>query len=331
MLHGLLHRMQSARMNSAHAGGRRSPRRESAFGDISPSVDEGVLQKGSIRLDMAVASSCGKSHAVNEDCHSALDGALPLFVVADGVSSGAMASCASRELVSRIHAALGRGRIDADAVRSAVLDADREVGRTIASRTQASGAATVALCASTEASLSRWLVAWVGDCRVYRLSAERDGMAQLLTLDDTYRHLNELPPPGGSLDDPARMVGNGAVYAPNVRDVDLGRDEMLLLCSDGVHKHAAPSDIARLLRGPTSLAGRCLRLIEFARTSGSKDDATVLIVHRAERAGGRISRRVLFGALLIALAAGALLWLAAHLAMAPALPRASSQAAMVPP
>jgi protein phosphatase len=327
----MLRKVQDARMNVAKAGGRRSPRREKVYSDTSASVCEAVLERGSIRLDTAVASSCGRSHAVNEDCHSALDGTMPVFVVADGVSSGAMASCASRELVSRIHATLEHGRIDADAVRSAVLDADREVGRTIASRTQASGAATVALCAGTEASLSRWLVAWVGDCRVYRVSAEGDALAQLLTLDDTYRHLNELPPPGGSLDDPARMVGNGAVYAPNVRDVKLGRDEMLLLCSDGVHKHAAPRDIARLLRGQTPLAGRCLRLIEFARTSGSKDDATVLVVHRAERAGARIARLLLLG-VLIALVAGALLWFAADMGVAQQLPAASSSgAALVQP
>ena len=86
----------------------------------------------------------------------------------------------------------------------------------------------MALCAATDTSLSRWLVAWVGDCRVYRVSAVRGAAAQLLTQDDTYRHLSEQPPAGGSLDDPARMVGNGAVDAPNVRDVDLGRDEMLL-------------------------------------------------------------------------------------------------------
>jgi protein phosphatase len=326
--HVLLPKVPSARMNAAKAGDRQSPRRESARNDTSASVREAVLEMGSIRLDAAVASSCGRSHAVNEDCHSALDGTLPLFVVADGVSSGAMASCASRELVSRIHGTLERGPIDADSVRSAVLDADRAVGRTIASQTQASGAATVALCAGTEASLSRWLVAWVGDCRVYRVSAEPDGLAQLLTLDDTYRHLNELPPPGGSLDDPARMVGNGAVYAPNVRDVDLGHDEMLLLCSDGVHKHAAPRDIARLLRGQTSLAGCCLRLIEFARTSGSTDDATVLVVHRAERPSARVARLVLLGAL-IALVAGALLWLAADLTMAQNVPPASSSGAEV--
>jgi protein phosphatase len=254
---------------------------------------------------------------------------LPLFVVADGVSSGAMASCASRELVSRLHETLERGRIDADAVRSAVLDADRKVRRSIASLTDASGAATVALCAGTGGSLSRWLVAWVGDCRVYRVSALHGGPAQLLTLDDTYRHLSEQPPPGGSLDDPARMVGNGAVDAPNVRDVDLGRDEMLLLCSDGVHKHAGPHDIARLLRGPTPLAARCMRLIEFARKSGSSDDATVLVVHRAERARARLARLVSIGAL-IALVATALLLLAADWVTAQRLPAAAPHTKVQP-
>ncbi len=276
-------------MNVAKAGNRRAPQRESARSDRSALVRKALFATGWIRLDTAVASSRGSSHAVNEDWHSALGGISPLFVVADGVSSGAMASCASRELVSRLHETLERGRIDADAMRSAVLDADREVGRSIASLTDASGAATVALCAGTGASLSRWLVAWVGDCRVYRVSAVHGGPAQLLTLDDTY--------------------------------VDLGRDEMLLLCSDGVHKHAGPHDIARLLRGPTPLAARCVRLIEFARTSGSNDDATVLVVHRAERARARLARVVSIGAL-IALVATALLLLAADWVTAQRLPAA---------
>src|SRR4051812_47581358 len=58
------------------------------------------------RLEAAVATSPGGRHVVNEDCHSALDCAIPLFVVADGVGGGALASRASRELVSRLHAEL---------------------------------------------------------------------------------------------------------------------------------------------------------------------------------------------------------------------------------
>ncbi len=95
-------------MNVVRAGDRQAPPRESARCDRSAFVREAAFATGWIRLDTAVASSRGRSHAVNEDWHSALGGTLPLFVVADGVSSGAMASCASRELVSRLHETLER-------------------------------------------------------------------------------------------------------------------------------------------------------------------------------------------------------------------------------
>jgi PPM family protein phosphatase len=310
-------------MNVTKARVRQSPQPENTASDRSIFVREAAFASGWMRLDTAVASSRGRLHAINEDWYSALDGARPLFVVADGVGSGAMASHASRELVSRLHQTLELGRIDADAIRCAILTADREIGRSIASRTDASGAATVALCAASGVSRSRWLIAWVGDCRAYRVSALRGAAAQLLTQDDTYRHLNQQPPSGGSLDDPARMVGNGAVDAPNVRDVDLGRDEMLLLCSDGIHKHATPGDIARLLRGEMPLATRCVHLIELARASGSNDDATVLVVQRAERTRARLARLISFSGL-IALVAGALLWFATDWVTAQRLPPASA-------
>jgi len=261
------------------------------------------------RLSAAVATSRGGRHAVNEDSHSALEAGSPLFVVADGVGGGARASLASRELVERLHAALDGTRPNTDAVRSALLDADRAIGRSIAAHGSATGAATVALCAALGASLSRWLVAWVGDCRVYRLPRADDAAAQLLTRDDTYRHLREAPPAGGSPDDPARMVGNGAVDAPNVRGVDLFAGEMLVLCSDGVHRHASPEEIARVLREKVPLARRCVRLIELARVHGSRDDATVLVVHRMRRSVARSARLAVF-AVALALAAGAGLWLA---------------------
>src|SRR6185436_5290741 len=150
---------------------------------------------------------------------------------------------------------------DAGRIRDAVLRADREVGRSIARHTDGAGAATVALCAGTGMLLSRWLIAWVGDCRVYRVSARGEEPAQLLTVDDTYGHLSEVPPPGGSRDDPARMVGNGAVSSPNVEHVALHDGEMLVLCSDGLHKHIEPGDLSRVLHESAPLARRCSRLL----------------------------------------------------------------------
>jgi len=134
---------------------------------------------------------------------------------------------------------------------------------------------------------SKWLIAWVGDCRAYRLSGRGELHFELLTRDDTFRQLDEAPPDGGSPDDPARMVGNGATTGANVVVRGLGSGELLALCSDGLHKHVAPSEWRRALTQPVPLARRCDDLIALAAANGSTDDATVLLVQRTGFANAR--------------------------------------------
>jgi PPM family protein phosphatase len=258
------------------------------------------------RLVVASASSPGACHAVNEDSHSDLARPAPVFVVADGVGGGAMAAWASRQVVRRLHAALEREAIDGDALRHALLDVDREVRRGIARRTPRSGAATAAVCVGTGAFLSRWFIGWVGDCRIYRLRGDPGTPPQQLTRDDTYATLGETPPPGGSKDDPARMIGNGAVSDPNVERIELRSGETLVLCSDGVHKYVDAGEMARVLRGPAPLGRRCLQLLELARAAGSPDDATVLVVQREASRRARALRYGCAGALLTLLLSAAL-------------------------
>lgn len=233
------------------------------------------------RFEVAVASACGSVHEVNEDAHSAPGGDGRLFVVADGVGGGAMAQLASRYLVALLHASLAVGRIDAERVRAAVLDADRRIAQRIAQQTDRPGAATLALCALVDATASRWLIAWVGDCRVYRFAAGEGAAIELLTRDDTFGQLGEAPPAGGSPDDPARMVGNGAVGRASVAQYTLAASAVLVLCSDGVHKHLGAADWQRVLAQDVPLAQRCRDLVALVRAQGSIDDATVLLVQRA--------------------------------------------------
>ena len=262
----------------------------------------------------AAATSASPMHRVNEDCHSPLEPGLRLFVVADGVGGGALASTVSRALVSDLHRSLGDRTPDADTLRDALLDADRDIARSVARHHAGCGAATVVLCAPRDAALSQWLVAWVGDCRAYRIDPSDDADAEALTSDDTYRHLGEAPPPGSGPDDPARMVGNGAVDVPNVRGVDVTPGALLVLCSDGVHKHTLDADIARVMREAGPLERRCARLVDLARQRGSRDDATVLAVQRAPSRRWRVARVALAAALVVVLL-GALAWLVAPAAL----------------
>ncbi|MGZ8260830.1 MAG: PP2C family protein-serine/threonine phosphatase, partial [Caldimonas sp.] len=210
------------------------PGRRAAPAAKAVDVREAVYADAFRCIDAAAVSSCGSLHAVNEDAFSALDASARLFVVADGVGGGAMAGTASRLLVAALHDALDGRPIDAERVATAMLDADRTIAAAIARVTDRPGAATVALCAPLDAFASRWLVAWVGDCRAYRWSPRAGGTIELLTCDDSFAHLGEAPPPGGSPDDPARMVGNGATTGANAVLVGVERGELLALCSDGV-------------------------------------------------------------------------------------------------
>ncbi|HMC15722.1 MAG TPA: PP2C family serine/threonine-protein phosphatase [Albitalea sp.] len=229
-------------------------------------------------IEAAVASACGSLHGVNEDAHSALTRSGPLFVVADGVGGGAMAAMASRQLVAHLHAALDGHRIGVASVRQAVQAADRAIAQSIAEITDQPGAATLALCAPVNALASKWLLAWVGDCRIYvRRSA---APLRALTHDDSFGQLNETPPPGGGLDDPARMVGNGAVSQANVAFTELGQGDLLIVCSDGVHKFVDAVAWERLLEPPMALVQQCEQTVALARSNGSSDDATVLLVRR---------------------------------------------------
>ena len=241
-----------------------------------------VFADASRRIEVAVASSCGRDHAVNEDAHSGLAGSGRLFVVADGVGGGAMAQVASRMLVGELHAALAAGEPDGARIDRAILSADRAIAAAIARVTDRPGAATVVLAAAIGRSAAEWIVAWVGDCRAYRWTAGAAERIVPLTLDDTFRNLGEAPPAGGSPDDPARMVGNGATMGAHSALQTLAAGELLALCSDGVHKHVAVADFDRVLAQRVALAARAEQLVALARSQGSADDATVLLVERGE-------------------------------------------------
>ena len=258
-------------------------------------------------LVSAFASATGISHTVNEDCCLHFpSAAAPMFcAAADGVGGGAYGEVASHALAQHCAAASWEVYRNPARLVAWLKQGDAVVREAIALRSDRRGAST--LVAAWFLSPGKAHLSNIGDCRAYCLRPRWFGKGwhiRQLTQDQTYANLKRNPPPGGSPGDPACMAGVGAVGEPPVTPVSLGEGELLLLCSDGLHKFVTDADLAAItgtgLREGLGLQAICQRLVEAAQRNGSHDDISALLVQRRHWFG---ARRVYWLALLAALLA----------------------------
>ena len=236
-------------------------------------------------LTAGYASEAGIHHACNQDsCTHAPSADRPGFCgVADGVGGGAHGEIASSVLLSHCAEAPKATYRDPDRLVDWVIRGDARVAEAIARRTHQAGAATLA--AAWFPSQGTAHLVSVGDCRVYRLSPGMQRYSiRRVTQDQTYASVAEAPPPNGRPNDPARMVGAGAVGVPAVVKTEIREGELLLLCSDGVHKFVRDEQIANVVSAGLdqgrSLETICGALVRTAKTNGGHDDASALLVLR---------------------------------------------------
>ena len=236
-------------------------------------------------LTAAYASEPGHDRTRNEDCCSHVPSAeRPDFCgVADGVGGGAHGEIASSVLLEHCAQASKNTYRDPARLVEWLTKADSQVREAIARRGDQSGAATLA--AAWFPSQGTAYLLNVGDCRVYQLRPGDSRYAiEQLTVDQTYASCAQQPPPNGKPDDPARMVGTGAVGVPPVVKAQIRQRELLLLCSDGVHKFVSDRQIAEVVSGGlgsgSSLGAICNALVRAAKRNGSHDDASALLVLR---------------------------------------------------
>lgn len=226
------------------------------------------------RLRYGAASLCGSYHKENEDSHTPAHPDPLWLAVVDGVGGGALGKLASQTLLQQLGQLPPDALYSQDCLRDWLHAADLAVAQTLAKHTSQPGAATFVAAWPSQEHTGRWHLSWAGDCRAYRLS--QDHGLQLLTTDDTYFNLGELPPPGGHGDDPARMVGSGAVDEANYASVQLFPGDILFLCSDGLHKQVSDKELQDILHQPISLDARCFQLCQRAHQNGGRDDATLI-------------------------------------------------------
>ena len=213
-----------------------------------------------------------------------------LYAVADGVGGSAGGRVASAIAVASIVEYLGEAvgwyngygadyaKDFPEHLRTACQRAHEHLVETFRLHTRGGPATTLTLAMIV---WPRAYIVHVGDSRVYHLRGE---VLRRLTRDQT---VGEALVSQGMPREKVEQAGlynvlSSAIGArdmtPVVDFIPLDHGDVLLLCTDGLTKHASDTRIQELLVGTAGAEGACRSLIDAALSAGGSDNVTAVVV-----------------------------------------------------
>ncbi len=245
----------------------------------------------------------------NED-NFGYDTRLGIFVVCDGMGGQAAGEVASKIAVdtvlgyfqheekSRGSEVLGREFAEvsklANGLANAVLLANKAIRAASTQDTGSAGMGCTLVAARVDGNL--FSIAHVGDSRIYLI---RGGAIQQLTTDHSLV-MEQVRRGMITLEEAehfemqnviVRALGSEDSVEPDLADLTLEENDTLLLCSDGLSRYVKDAAMLELIKG-RSLEEACDALIEAAKTGGSDDNITCLLIRAVWQSwSGRMFRR----------------------------------------
>jgi protein phosphatase len=248
-----------------------------------------------------VTSSAGRKRGRNEDVGVA-DNDLGLFLVVDGMGGHARGDVASQivgESIRKFVADTARDRdktwpfgfdptvsFNVNRMRAAVGIANLHLAQRIQEDERLRGMGATMAGALVDGD--RAVISNVGDCRTYLI---RDGGIQQLTLDHSWvaeQVRNGLINAGDAKRHPLRNLVTRAVSGSeehvdvDVREMPLQSNDLLLVCSDGLHGLLSDEDLlAQVTAHADAPQAACDAMVALANERGAPDNVTVVIVRVA--------------------------------------------------
>jgi serine/threonine protein phosphatase Stp1 len=237
---------------------------------------------GSLRLEDAALTDVGLVRAENEDGHASLPQAQ-VWLVADGMGGHENGRFASQAIVEAVSAATMPEEFEAacQALSRAVQAANQRIYAVASEAGKVMGSTFVALLLRGD----EFAVLWAGDSRAYLFRDDR--LHQLSRDHSQVQHMLDrgLLSAEEAADHPMRHVLARAVGAQPALEIDAirdraQRDDLFLLCSDGLHGVIDDDQIAAILRQQG--AGSARALVAACLERGAPDNVTVVLVSASE-------------------------------------------------
>lgn len=247
----------------------------------------------------AAASHVGKIRSNNQDSGYAGE---YLFVVADGMgghAGGDVASALAIQSIAHVDRRFDSAADAAEALRSALLEANHELAETVFEHPELAGMGT------TVSSIVRvgdqLALAHIGDSRIYRW---REGSLTQVTKDHTF--VQRLVDSGRITAEEAAIHPRRSVLMRVLGDVDLTPEidiEVLdtragdrwLICSDGLSGYVAESRLAELLAEHPDAGVAIQALIDESLDNGAPDNVTAVVVGVDDSPSSSVGSPVMVG------------------------------------
>lgn len=249
-------------------------------------------------LEASGATDVGMKRRLNEDVF-VVDPEAGMYLVADGMGGHAAGEVASRVATDEILRAFKEGPSDADETWPEHWDSGRSAAANLIVDAIVAGHHRVTMAMNKDADLKgmgttvvvavhlpgddRIVICHVGDSRAYRY---RRGGLTLLTNDHSWVH--EQVEAGFLTEEAARThplknvvtqaLGGNSEPKVDVLEDDIDKDDIYLLCSDGLNSMLTDAEIAAVLETGGSLDETCNRLIAEANERGGSDNISVVLM-----------------------------------------------------
>jgi protein phosphatase len=247
-----------------------------------------------MRLIAAGKTDVGCVRKHNED-NLLLDVELGLLVVADGLGGHAAGEVASQIVVDRVAHFISQTvekdrtwpleydvslNYDGNRLKVALLLSDQAIAEDIRSNPERETMGSTVVAGLVHGN--KLTMAHVGDSRAYLINGE--GITQI-TRDHSWvaeQVAHGILTPSEARVHPFRNVitqalGNGGDLDVAIQELELGKMDQLLLCSDGLSGMVSDQDIWTIVKGAESLEDAVSQLVARAKENGGEDNVTVIL------------------------------------------------------
>ncbi len=228
----------------------------------------------------------GKTRTVNQDyvyCSRHSIGKLPnLFIVADGMGGHKAGDLASKFSVQTFVEAVKSSKKEnpISIISDAIQYTNKKLNEMAATSPDYTGMGTTFVVVSIE-GLSAY-VANIGDSRLYVMSDELRQITRDHSLVEEMVHNGTLERDDACYHENkniiTRALGGNTEVIPDFFEVELSKNETILMCTDGMSNMISDSEMASIIKSNEDLVDQGTKLIEKANENGGKDNISVILI-----------------------------------------------------